>query len=425
MAIISNVIMEQLAAIYYRDSLVWVRTIYRRARVYFLNLTGAIILLGLYIVKPFKFIKLCPLHSKFPHLAADTDKFLRDLQSKDAPGKRPLYLGITPKVINRQLLKMYRRLFPIIESTFLYDVTTSFVLKKSVFYHSLPTHDAGRFFKYEDDKQILSFTEAEEEEGRVLLDKMGIGSNSWFICFYCRDSAYLSSEWTRLYGAREQYNQFDMSYQDFRNDDIKTYLEAAQYITSLGGFAVRMGARVAEKLPDLNNPRIIDYSSDYRTEFGDIYLPAKCKFFLGGTSGLWAIPTIFNVPMACPNFLRFNLIIFRKGSRIIPKKIWSINENRLLTFREILQSEVADYDRDEQYTKAGLKVIANTAEEILDLAIEMNARLDGTFVETEEDEELQARLLSLFPTHLYSYGTPVRIGTVFLRKNKELLKEGG
>ncbi|MFC2070308.1 TIGR04372 family glycosyltransferase [Chloroflexota bacterium] len=317
---------------------------------------------------------------------------------------------------------MYKRIFPIIESPLLFEILKFNILKKSIFYESLPAHGEGEPYYFDDTKPLLHFTESEEEKGRMLLNKMGIDSDSWYICFYCRDSAYLSSERDKRYGWRVNYNPFDLSYQDHRNNDIKTYLESAEYITSLGGFAVRMGANVDEKLPDLNNPRIIDYSWYHRTEFGDIYLPAKCKFFLGGTSGLWAIPAIFDVPIACPNFIRYNIINFRQGSWFIPKKIWSAGEKRYLTFREILQSEVADFYRDEHYAKAGLEVVDNTPEEILDLAREMNERLDGTFETTEEDEELQNRFLSLYPEYLYSYGTPARIGTVFLRKNEELLE---
>ena len=184
-----------------------------------------------------------------------------------------------------------------------------------------------------------------------------------------------------------------------------------------------MGSAVAEKLPDLNNSRIIDYASYYRTDFGDIYLSAKCKFFLGNGAGLLCVPYIFHVPVAMANNIPMNLSPSpRKGDLFIPKKIWSIKEKRFLTFREIVESGIGDYIYSEQYAKAGVKPVENTANEILDLAIEMNERLDGTFKTTEEDEELQKKFHSLFKLHHQCYGTPVRIGTKFLRENKELLE---
>ena len=93
-----------------------------------------------------------------------------------------------------------------------------------------------------------------------------------------------------------------------------------------------------------------------------------------------------------------------------------------MTFREILDSDVAKYATNEQYEKAGLKVVENTPEEILDLAIEMNKSVDGTIKYSEEDEKLQKKFKSLFKPHHVGYDTPARIGTEFLKKNKELLK---
>ena len=69
----------------------------------------------------------------------------------------------------------------------------------------------------------------------------------------------------------------------------------------------------------------------------------------------------------------------------------------------------------------GLEVVENTGQEILDLAQEMNERLDGTFNCLEEDEELQKIFHSLIPPNHPCYGTTVRIGAKFLRENKELL----
>jgi hypothetical protein len=83
---------------------------------------------------------------------------------------------------------------------------------------------------------------------------------------------------------------------------------------------------------------------------------------------------------------------------------------------------VGHYFHSEPYTQAGIKLIANTPEEILGLAREMNERLDGAFEYTEEDEELQNRYHSLFQPHHRCYGTPARIGTEFLRQNRELLE---
>lgn len=382
----------------------------------FANMFGLIVLLFLYTVKPFKFMKICRLRvERIGSLATDTDMFLRRLQLKKNSGEQDVfYIGIADsKIANRQLLKMFKPyFFTILPNAFVFNIiTNSNILKKSAFYE-VASYKATEFYEYNNTEINLHFTSSEEDKGKELLNEMNV--NSWFICFHSRDPTYLYAEVD---------SSIDWSYHNYRNSDIKNYLCAAKYITDVGGFALRMGSVVADKLPDLNNPRIIDYASYYRTDFGDIYLHAKCKFSLGDTAGIWTLPTAFHVPVACVNHLStFDITPYRKGDLFIPKKVWSVEEKRFLTFREILESDVCRFFSGEQFSKAGLVVVENTAEEILDLTKEMNERLDGTFEYTKEDEELQNKYHSLIQPHHRCYGTPARIGAKFLRQNKELLE---
>ena len=385
----------------------------------YVNFFGFLIMLALSIIKPFKSAKLLEIRSRaIGQQAGNTGVFLRRLQLENRRKEnRILYIGISGNVIdNQQLLKMFKRKLFIIQSDFLTRICGdgAFLIRWLGFYIDLP-FNSNEYNEFNNTEPDLQFTSSEEEEGRLLLSKMGIDEKSWFVCFHCRDSA------------------FSYSYVGgFRNSNIKNYFDAAKYITSCGGFAVRMGQTVAEKLPDFNNSRIIDYACKYRTDFGDIYLSAKCKFFLGSTAGLWIVPTIFNIPIAGTNFIPFHTPL-RKGDLFIPKKIWSVEEKRLLTFREYIE-----FAGDSRWGDLGQGIdsniyvhnkladgkyvaIENTAEEILDLAMEINERHDGTFKITEEDEELQKRFHSLLHPDDFFYGTPARIGAKFLRQNKELL----
>ncbi len=183
-----------------------------------------------------------------------------------------------------------------------------------------------------------------------------------------------------------------------------------------------MGSHVEKKLPTLRNKKIIDYAANFRSDFGDIYLPAKCKFYLGCTAGIWRVPTLFNVPIAGANFAPFHTPL-RAVDIFIPKKIWSKKEKRFLTFSEVFDFELTKlYPTDDDYEKAGLLHVESTSEEILDLAKEMNERLNKKLKYTKKDTELQKKFHSLIKkTHPW-YGTPARIGAKFLRKNKRLLK---
>jgi putative glycosyltransferase (TIGR04372 family) len=393
------------------------------------NLAGTTLLallVAIRLAKPIK-IFMFPV-DRIGHTATCIDQFLRRFELGIMKKDNTLYVGfVTTRPVNEQFLRMYKRemknrgffVFDVVllrrmDRTFFHYVVTSIVVRKSAFYQKLPGTDrSNELHEFDKTRQILSFTPAEEETGKAILKKMGIGEEDWYICFHSRDSKYLGAV----------YQKINLDYHNYRDCNVENYMSAAEYITSRGGAAVRVGHVVAKRLPVPHNSKIIDYSLHYRTDFGDVYLPAKCKFFLANTTGLFLVSTVFGVPVALANFIPLEYIFWmRRGDLFIPKKIKSIKEKRLLTFREMLELGTGRYLESEKFQKAGLEVIENTAEEILDLTREMNERIDGTWMVKDGDEELHIRFRSIFkPNHL-CYGFSGQIGTAFLRKNKFLLE---
>lgn len=261
--------------------------------------------------------------------------------------------------------------------------------------------------------QYLQLTAADEQRGRALRQSMGIPDEAWVVCVHSRDSAYLAE---RLPGR-------DWSHHDFRDCSIQNYIPAAKYLTGCGGYAVRMGQTVAEALPEGLPPQIIDYSRNFRSDFGDVYLAATARFFLGNTAGLFLIATAAGKPVALANFIPFEFLgPFREGDLFLPKLLWSREEKRFLTFREILDRGIGGWLDGREYVRAGLEPVENSAEEIGELAQEMHQRLDGTFVDTEENQALQRSFQGLFrPGHI-CHGTPVRVGAAFVRRHQELFR---
>lgn len=74
-----------------------------------------------------------------------------------------------------------------------------------------------------------------------------------------------------------------------------------------------MGSKVQKKLTNIDNPKIIDYATKYRSDFADIYLSAKCKFFVGCSAGILCVPYIFHVPVIQANV---NQLVFLNGSSL-------------------------------------------------------------------------------------------------------------
>ena len=356
--------------------------------------------------------------SRIGHLALNNDLLLRRIQL-DPVQKKVKYIGIaaTP-IANNQLLRMLQRKLTIIQipqPKLVRSVTkilaVNSILSKWGLFTNLPYSNQEYYKLFRTTLPNLSFSNGEENEGKQLLKKMNVPS--WFICFHARDPTHISKF------IRKGDTNFN-----FRNCDVNNYLQAAEYIAQQGGYALRMGASIEKKITT-ENQKIIDYASTYRSDFGDIYLPAKCKFFLGNTAGLVNIPRILHVPVALANLIPLiKETPPGKMDLFIPKKIWSSKEKRHLTFEEMINSPLKEiWEKNKFPEEDGLIAIENTAQEILDLAIEMNERLDGNWITTKEDEKLQNKFRSLFKPDCICYGFPSRIGAKFLRENKNLLNE--
>lgn len=348
------------------------------------------------------------------HLAANTELFLRR-QTRLKNANREFNIFISGKTANRQLLKMIKRRLRVLENQILlklYDNIRPYT-NFSKIWIDLP-FKGNEYDEFNNVSPQLWFTKEEEAYGAKILTRMGIKEGAPFVCFHARDKAYLDTLHT--HHSREKW-----AYHDYRDADIRKYLKAAEYLASLGLIAVRMGY-ITEHSIETSNSRIIDYSTHYRSDFGDIYLTVNCKFFFGCTGGLHSVAQAFGVPVAAANWIPIKYALLSKNDLFIPKKLWGIEKKRFLTFSEIIASGMDSWLRSEQYAKAGIEVVENTADEILALVKEMNARLDNTWVTQEEDEELQRRYRSLFQPGHFSYGFPSRIGAEFLRQNRELLE---
>jgi putative glycosyltransferase (TIGR04372 family) len=259
----------------------------------------------------------------------------------------------------------------------------------------------------------LSFTKDEERRAKDALLRLGVPEGAPFVCFHSRDQAYLDAS----------FPQRDWSFQTYRNSSIQNYVPAAEELAHRGYYVLRMGAIVTE-LAESDNPMVIDYATQGRTDFLDIYLSGKCHFFLGSNSGLEGIPRIFRRPIVFANFESIApdvLLTCSPGSLLIPKKFWLTEERRFSTFREILESGVSRILETQNFHQLGIELVENTPEEITDLALEMEDRLIGVWNETEEDRELQRRFWALFDADDFRGSTPTRIGAEFLRQNQELL----
>ena len=185
-----------------------------------------------------------------------------------------------------------------------------------------------------------------------------------------------------------------------------------------------MGSIVTEHL-NYSDKKYIDYSNSiYQSDFLDIFLSSKCKFFVSSDSGISAIPEVFKVPVVNVNKTSLSGVHrWSHKSIFIFKKYYSLKEDRYLKFDELmkLKNSLGGARNNNEYLKEmNIEVYNNTDEEIMRASIEMDDFIDGRLSYSYYDNKIQRLFWNVFkPNDLRSHFT--RIGKDYIRNNKSLL----
>jgi putative glycosyltransferase (TIGR04372 family) len=265
------------------------------------------------------------------------------------------------------------------------------ILFKDAVQISQDSDPAGLIKKY---KFHLRFSKAELSAGYSFLNNLNNSVSKGFVCLHVRDSAFLSQ--TTPIGWKSSK---DWSYQNHRDSDIEYFKDAANALAEMGYTVFRMGAIVEKPLKSMH-PRVIDYATNgMRSEFLDVFLGANCKFAISTGSGWDSIPMIFRRPVGYVNAISIldpGLIYF--PCTLYPKILRHSTSNVTLTCAEISQLTEYFYTvRD--YSSHNIDLAHMSSEELVEAVTEMAQRVEGTFVETPEQREMQAKLNHILSTH--------------------------
>ncbi len=245
---------------------------------------------------------------------------------------------------------------------------------------------------------LLVLKDSDNERGRDCLKRLGVPADAWFVGLHAREGKK---------GAR-----------DTADADIHTYCKAIESIVARGGWVIRMGNPTMTILPPM--PQVIDYAhSDARCDWMDVFLWARCRFFIGTQSGPQLVPPSFGVPCVLTNWSSPEMRMWFRQNLQILKLRYSNTENRYLTFTEVASSTPGWAESSEYLGSLGIELKDNTPEEIKDVVVEMMDRLDGKVSYSKEDEHLQAKFDNLFIGD--ARRLVCRTGRDFLRKWAYLL----
>ena len=361
-----------------------------------------LILTAFLLAKPFVQIRLYRMvDSRIGHLALNTERVrLSTLQRNAQNSKREVlvYCSESKNCSNNALRKLFFR-----DSLHLRGHIAWLTLRMSSsirFFNSFASIANGDLIIDRDglissNLPELTFTSQELNDGNDFLDQLKVDPQK-FVCLHVRDSAYL----TNIFG--QQIHKHD-----YRDSEISTYVEAAEVLAEMGYTVFRMGALVKEPLVS-KHPKIIDYATNgMRTEFLDVFLGAHCTFCISTGSGWDGIPIIFRRPILLVNHLpTFDTSTIPLPITIYPKILGNQRSLPSLSLTELIQREIATPHNSAAYADAGVEIRDLNSEELVEAVTEMAQRVEGTFVETPEQKEMQAKLRHILSTHPKLQPTP-------------------
>jgi putative glycosyltransferase (TIGR04372 family) len=216
------------------------------------------------------------------------------------------------------------------------------------------------------------------KKGENFLKMLSIPLDAKIICLIVRDSEYL----------KQKFPAKNFNYHSYRNSNIETYKLAIDEATKRGFYVFRMGEAIERKL-NFDNKKFFDYSSDYRSDFLDIYLAFKCTFVITTSTGWDQVPAFtFRKPVVWTNIVPVGdlntysskfLFSFKLHYDKINKKFLNLKEMRRVGYAL----------RSDFYQKANIELIDNGPEDIKNLTLEMIDILDKKITYSNEDNQLQ------------------------------------
>jgi putative glycosyltransferase (TIGR04372 family) len=253
---------------------------------------------------------------------------------------------------------------------------------------------------------LLRSDAIDHQPGWDALHALGMPPGSWFACVHSRDG---------------HYSPADEHLHSYRNSSIESYQLAMEAIVERGGWCIRVGEPTPAPMPKMLG--VIDYAnSSAKSDWMDVFLCANCSFFLGNSSGLFWMATIFARHCALANLIPVSGALPCGFNDLgIPKVLSNLESHRQLSFREVMKSPIANFRFTWQYEKAGIQITENSPQDIRAMTVEMLDRLAQRSVYDELDEYLQQKFHRLMLPGHYSYGASSRIGRDFLRKHAHLI----
>lgn len=327
------------------------------------------------------------------HLALEPDCLLKEQALGHIKKRKWILLAPPNRTANEHLLNYWQPHFTIIRHPLLCYLIRSMsqwlLMRYDISHYILAVGRAQTayrlFTEWGDNPPILKLSPEDDQWTVVKLKELGLPEGAWFVCVHVREPGF---------------SPIDEELHAHRNGSIENTIPAIQVIIDRGGWVIRIGDPTMTPLAEL--PNVIDYAHHpLKSSRMDIMLCAKTKFFLGNSSGIALVSTVFGVPCALANMIPISALALGIEDVSMHKTLWSIHLNRYLTMSEIMTSPMANLNHPAHYKDFNIEVKENSAQDIKRLTNKMFELL------THPDKsvsEIQLKQTTMFLPHHYGYG---------------------
>ena len=315
------------------------------------------------------FRRLTVITSRIGHIAIELDSFFKEKALGWLPERKWLVTAPRRGTANRHFMTYWTDKVPVVTNNYLCASLSAMskwlFMRHDVSDYTLRLSGSHRMYSinaaWPPRPPVLRLRNEDETFGREILERYGVSRDDWFVGFHVREPGFSPS---------------DDAAHAHRNASVQSVIPALIEIARRGGWCVRLGDRSSTPMPAF--PRVIDYTRlPERSERMDVYLCAKARFFLGNTSGISFVCAAFGVPVAFANIIPMSTLGMLPVDINIPKLLRRRGEEQPMRFDEVMGSPISNYRFARLYEDAGVEVIENSSDEILDLVREMLDRLDG------------------------------------------------
>jgi putative glycosyltransferase (TIGR04372 family) len=258
----------------------------------------------------------------------------------------------------------------------------------------------------------LHLLESEVHGCTEALQLMGIQPKDAMVCFHIRTSRYLDG---RLGAANSRGH-------DFRDASIGSHESTMLDLARRGFKVVRLGTEAEEPL-SVNHQNLIDYAClGFRSEILDLFIPSRCKFFVGVLSGPSHIAQLFRRPLLLTNLIPLSRMMLSMDNFLfIPKQIVD-GTGKPLSLSEIVELGLENVNSTAEFDGRGLSLLENTPLEVEKAAREIELRASGEWRDDNWDKDAQRRFFDLLPDYLKVGAGGGTISSSYLRDNTWFLE---